>query len=88
MEKDKNIKQKEINVPIDILMDVSKIILETELENKITGINENKNIVQITLIYQAGLNYHQKAIENIDTILLDYRHYRYEEEGENDWREN
>lgn len=88
MEKDKNIKQKEINVPVDVLMDVCKIILETEMENRIININENRSIVQLAISYQGGLTFHQKAIENIETILLDYKHYRFEEEEESDWRGN
>jgi hypothetical protein len=87
MEKDRNIKEKEINVPLDVMMDVASIIIETEMQTSISGINENKNVIQITLLYPDGLGYYQKAIENIEAILLDYRHYRYEEE-DGDWRDN
>ena len=87
MEKDKNIKQKEISVPLDVLMDVSRILFETEMENRITGMNENRSVVQVTLSYQNDISYYQKAVENIDAILLEYRHYRLEEE-DGDWREH
>ncbi len=86
MEK-RSIKRKEINVPLDVLIDVSKIITETEMENTITGISENRNVIQIALSYPDGLSYYQKAIENIESILSDYKHYRFEEE-EGDWRDN
>ncbi len=87
MEKDRNTKQKEINVPMDVMMDVASIIIETEMQSSISGINENKNVIQITLRYPGGMGYYQKAIENIEAILLDYRHYRHEEE-DGDWRDN
>ena len=74
-------------VPLDVLIDVSKIIIETEMENIISGVNENRNMIQIVLSYPVGLSYYQRAIENIDAILSDYKHYRFEEE-EGDWRDS
>lgn len=78
---------KHYNVPLDVLMDVLQIIKETELKTEITGANENKSLIEINVEYQNGLGFHQKAINNIETILDDYNHYRFEEE-ETDWRNN
>ena len=78
---------KHYNVPLDVLMDVLQIIKETELKTEITGANENKSLIEIKVEYQNGLGFHQKAINNIETILDDYNHYRFEEE-ETDWRNN
>jgi CRISPR/Cas system CMR-associated protein Cmr1 (group 7 of RAMP superfamily) len=86
MEKNKNVKIKEINVPVDVLIDISKIILETEMENSIVGISENRSVIQIRITYTEGITYYQKAMENIDSILSDYKYYRFEEE-ESDWRD-
>ncbi|MBS1634312.1 MAG: hypothetical protein JST26_00220 [Bacteroidetes bacterium] len=86
MEKNRSIKRKEITVPLDIMMDIAKIIVETEMESTITGLNENKNTVQIILGFPEELNYYKKALDNIDSILNDYKHYRFEEEAE-DWRD-
>lgn len=87
MENHKNLIQKEINVPLDIMMDIADIITETEMQSTISGINRNKSIVQLTLRYPNGISYYQRAIENIEAILLEYRHFRFEEE-EGDWRDN
>lgn len=78
---------KHYNVPLDVLMDVLQIIKETELKTEIIGANENKSLIEIKVEYQNGLGFHQKAINNIGTILDDYNHYRFEEE-ETDWRNN
>lgn len=72
-------------VPLDVLTDIVKVILEMELKNEITAVNENKAFIEIKLEYQNGLGFHQKAIANIESILDDYNHYRFEEE-ETDWR--
>jgi hypothetical protein len=86
MEKNRSIKQKEITVPLDVMIDIAKIIVETEMESTITGLNENKNTVQIMLGFPEELNYYKKALDNIDSILTDYKYYRFEEEAE-DWRD-
>ena len=86
MEKNRSIKRKEISVPLDVMMDIAKIIVETEMESAITGLNENKNTVQIVVAFPEGLNYYKKALDNIDNILADHKHYRFEEEVE-DWRD-
>jgi hypothetical protein len=85
MEKNRSIKRKEIIVPLDVMMDIAKIIVETEMESAITALNENKNTVQITLGFPEELNYYKKALDNIESILNDYKHYRFEEEAD-DWR--
>jgi len=72
-------------VPLDVLTDIVKVILEMELKNEITAVNENKAFIEIKVEYQNGLGFHQKAIANIESILDDYNHYRFEEE-ETDWR--
>ena len=82
-----NNRYKHYHIPLDVLMDILKIIKETELKTEITGTNENKSLIEIKVEYQNGLGFHKKAIDNIDTILDDYNYYRFEEE-ETDWRNN
>ncbi len=81
---DKN-RFKTLSVPLDVLIDVVSIIKETELQNEITGVNVNRSFIELKIEYQNGLGYHQRAIENIESILDDYNHYRFEE-LETDWR--
>jgi len=81
---DKN-RFKTLIVPLDVLIDVVSIIKETELKNEITGVNENKSFIELKIEYQNGLGFHNRAIENIGSILDDYNHYRFEE-LETDWR--
>lgn len=78
---------KTFSIPLDVLTDIIKVLLQAELKNEITGANENKNFIDVKVEYQNGLGFHQKAIDNIENILDDYNHYRFEEE-ETDWRNN
>lgn len=87
MENHKNLLQKEIHVPLDVMMDVASIISETEMQSTISGVNAHKSIVQITITYPDGIPYYKRAIENIEAILLEYRHFRFEEE-DGDWRDH
>lgn len=86
MDNHKHTRQKEINVPLDVMMDIASIITETEMQSTISGVIANKSIVQLTLSYPDGISYYQRAIENIEAILLEYRHFRFEEE-DGDWRD-
>lgn len=87
MENHKNLRQKEMNVPLDLMIDVASIINETEMQTTISGVNGNKSTVQLTISYPDGISYYKRAIENIEAILLEYRHFRFEEE-DGDWRDN
>lgn len=78
---------KKLTVPLDVLVDILNIVIETELKNEVTGVNVNRSYIEIKIEYQNGLGYHQRAIENIESILDDYNHYRFEE-SETDWRNN
>ena len=78
---------KTFSIPLDVLTDIIKVLLQAELKNEITGASENKNFIDVKIEYQNGLGFHQKAIDNIESILDDYNHYRFEEE-ETDWRNN
>jgi hypothetical protein len=78
---------KTFSIPLDVLTDIIKVLLQAELKNEITGANENKNFIDVKVEYQNGLGFHQKAIDNIESILDDYNHYRFEEE-DTDWRNN
>ena len=60
---------KRFNVPLDVLTDVVKIIIDNELKNEITGANENKSFIEVKVEYQNGLGLHLKAINNIESIL-------------------
>lgn len=47
------------------------------MKNEITGANENKSFIEVKVEYQNGLGLHLKAINNIESVLADYNHYRF-----------
>ena len=59
---------KTFSIPFDVLTDIIKVVLQAELKNEITGVNENKFFLDVKVEYQNGLGFHQKAIDNIENI--------------------
>jgi hypothetical protein len=87
MEKEMKQIKKEIGIPLDVLMDVLKIILKTGFKHELTGIQENRGIVEISLFYDSSLKFNEAAFANIKQIIDDYKHLRFSEEADNHWKE-
>jgi len=63
-------------VPLDVLLDIVQIILQSELKHTIEDYKRTKNALVLELELEPK---HRKAKENIETILMDYNFYRYNE---------
>ena len=71
----------------DIIIDVLKIILHSDLKYEITDIKENKSQVVFLISIPENSRYQQEAMKNIADISNKYEAYRsYENENIN-WRE-
>lgn len=62
-------------VPLDVFMDIARILLHNSLTWKIESINEQKNSLLIQVSSHPNLIRHQNALENIRVILSDYAYY-------------
>lgn len=62
-------------IPLDVFMDVVRILLNNALNWQVEGINENENSLLIQVSIQPSSIQHRKALENIQGFLSDYGYY-------------
>jgi hypothetical protein len=78
----KTIKVKEFEVPVGAMGDVAEIITDNELENTITGVDEEVEIVFVEVRYEKGSEEEQTAIHEIQDVIDNYEDDEDEEEEE------
>ncbi|SEW46025.1 hypothetical protein SAMN05428988_6217 [Chitinophaga sp. YR573] len=61
--------------PMDVFIDIVRILLDNALTWQVEGINEKENSLLIQVSYQPQLTRHRKALENMKSILADYGYY-------------
>lgn len=62
-------------VPIDVLMDILRIIMKNGLRHHIEGINNKENTILIRVFTNPKSLYSKNAIQNIAQIVSDYGYY-------------
>lgn len=62
-------------IPMDVFIDIVRILLDNALAWQVEGINEKENSLLIQVSYQPHLPRHRKALENMQSILADYGYY-------------
>ena len=80
----KTIKVKEFEVPVGAMSEVAGIITDNELENTITGVDEDGDIVFVEVRYQKGVEEEQAAIHQIQEAIDNFD----DEEEEEDEKED
>lgn len=65
----------EYSVPLVILMDVLRVVINNDLPNKIAGINVHENIVWLRVKFPAEHPYATETRKNIEDMLADYGYY-------------
>ena len=68
----KTIKIREFEVPTDIIAEVSDIIAANELNNKITGTDEEQTVVFVEVHYDKDNDDEKQAVHDIDDVINDY----------------
>ncbi len=86
--KSKNYITENYNVPTDIILEISQIILQADLPHEIIAVKEHKQQIVLNISYQKDLKFHQEAIKNINDILKDYHDLCYQESETVNWRED
>jgi len=69
------IQEKIFNVPVDICLDIFKVLLENRVEFELIGIKEKQNSLVIKILPHSDFSFYVKMIENIESILRDYKSY-------------
>ncbi len=62
-------------IPMDVFLDIVRILLDNAITWRVEGINEKENSLLIQVSIQPDLLRHRKVMENMQTILSDYRYY-------------
>ena len=68
----KTIKVKELEVPIGIIAEVADLIATNDLENSITGTDEDQEIIFIEVSYDKDEEDQKAAIHEIEDAINDY----------------
>ena len=66
---------KSYTVPMDLLMDILKIIFKDGLKHYIEGINETDGSLILRIYFQPNSSNDKGAKNNIEEILSDYGYY-------------
>jgi hypothetical protein len=62
-------------IPIDVLLDIIRILFNNRLHWQVEGINEQEGTLLVQISQQQSNPKHQKALQNIIGILGDYNYY-------------
>lgn len=62
-------------IPLDLFLDVVRILLDNALNWQVEGINEKENSLLIQVSIRPASVHHKKALENIQGFLSDYGYY-------------
>jgi len=80
----KTIKLREFEVTTDIIAEVADIIAANELNNKITGTDEEQTVVFVEVHYDKDNEEERQAVHYIDDVINDYDDEEDGEENEDD----
>lgn len=80
-------KDNAIKVPVDMSIDVFKVIVKENIKHEVAQVDENRGIILVVLSLDKTSVRHQEALENIRNMVLDYQEYRFGENEELDWRD-
>jgi hypothetical protein len=70
-----NIPSKTYSVPLDILMDVLRILFENNVPNRVKGISVKDNLIWLDVKLPPDHPYRKDILTNIDGLLGDYQFY-------------
>lgn len=70
-----NVPSKTYSVPLDILMDVLRILFENNVPNRIKGISVKDNLLWLDVKLSPDHPYRKDIMANIDALLGDYQFY-------------
>ena len=66
---------KSYTIPLDLLLDILKILLGNNISYLIESINENESSLLMQLRFNSSITNHKKAKENIESFLADYGYF-------------
>jgi transcriptional regulator of met regulon len=71
-------KKEFFTVPLEVLMDIFKILFDNKIKHRVVSIRERENSVCMEALIDSGQTNHNKGLENIVDILGTFEHYLHE----------
>lgn len=68
----KTIKVKELEVPTGAMPEVVDILIDNDLDNSLTGTNEDHDFICLKVSYDNGDDYQKAVIHDIENIIAEY----------------
>jgi hypothetical protein len=65
----------EYKVPLELFADILRILLKNKISNQVVGIKERTNVILLKIHYGQDNKLHNKAKENIESLLNDFSEY-------------
>lgn len=79
----KTIKVKELEVPVGAMPEVVDLLMENELDNSLTGTDEDHDFIYLEVSYDKDDDDQKAAIHEIEDIIDDYEDEDDEEDEDN-----
>ncbi len=74
----------EIEVPVDVIVEVSTLLKENNITNELRGGNEDEGTVTVQIQYDRRDTDEKEAVMQIEEVINEYHGYSGEEESEED----
>ncbi|MFI5151657.1 MAG: hypothetical protein ACHQRM_18170 [Bacteroidia bacterium] len=71
------IEKETVRVPLEVFLDVCKVVLTGQLGSKIAGINDAIGEVVLELSFTKEKKGQKEAVSNITDIVLEWNQHRY-----------
>lgn len=79
----KTIKVKELEVPVGAMPEVVDLLMENELDNSLTGTDEDHDFIYLEVSYDKDDDDHKAAIHEIEDIIANYEDEDDQEDEDN-----
>lgn len=66
---------KSYTIPMDVFIDIMRILLSNKIRNQIEAVNEVQNSLILRIEIVQADNVHQKVIQEIEEVLTYYGYY-------------
>ncbi len=85
--KPRNTTEENLKVPLDVLLDILAIVVRENIKHEVTQVIESRSAVLLSVFLSEGSLKQQRAFQNMQNILEEYKEYRWGENEELNWRE-
>jgi hypothetical protein len=81
-----NLTEESLCIPVDLLLDILAIVVRESITHEVTQVIENRSLIYLCIYLNPNDRRHQQLLQNIQSILEEYKEYRWEESEQVNWR--